>query len=56
MKFDSEKVLYLEIEVSCVSLGARLQQVREGINCRHDEAQDNTALYSMVLPTKTYTV
>ena len=36
--------LYLETDASGISLGAGLLQVRDGINCGHDEIPDNTIL------------
>ena len=43
---DVSRPLYLEKDASGVSLGAGLLQVREGINCGHDEVPDNLTLGS----------
>ena len=38
LKFhDTSRPLHLEIEASDVSLGARLLQIRDGMNCGHDK-------------------
>ena len=42
--YDPSRSLYLEIGASGVSLGARLLQVRDGMNFGHDEVLDNTTL------------
>ena len=42
MKFyDTSRPLYLETDASDVSIGDRLLQLREGMNCGHDEVPDN---------------
>ena len=41
--YNALKLLYLETDVSGISLGAGLLQVREGINCRHYEVPDNAS-------------
>ena len=42
MKFyGASRCLYLETDVSCVSLGAELLWVKEGMNCGCDEVPDN---------------
>ena len=53
MKFyDVAKPLYLEMDISSVSLGARSLQVRVGMNCRHDEVPDNATLYLIAFTNK----
>ena len=37
--------LYLKGDASGVSLGARLLQVRDGMNCGHDEVPNNAILH-----------
>ena len=45
MKFyDTSKPLYLEMDVSGMGLGACLLQIRESMNCGHDEVLDNATL------------
>ena len=45
MKFyDASKPLYLETDASSIGLGTGLLQVRDCMNCRLDEALNNTAL------------
>ena len=39
--YDTSRTLYLETDASSVGLGARLLQVRKGMNCRHDKVPDN---------------
>ena len=53
MKFYNERqLLDLEIDVSDDGLGQGLLQLREGINCPHDEAPDNTAQSTTVFTSK----
>ena len=45
--YNALKLLYLETDASGISLGARLLQVRKGINCQHDKLSiqgHNTAI------------
>ena len=45
MKFhDAAKPLYLETGASSISLGARLLQVRDDMNCSHDNVPSNVIL------------
>ena len=37
--FDAARPLYLETNASGIGHGARLLQVRDGMNCRHDKKQ-----------------
>ena len=53
MKFyDAARPLYLETDASGVWLGTRLLKVRDGVNCRHDEVQDNAALCPVAFGSK----
>ena len=53
MKFyDASRSLYLETYASDVCLGARLLQVRDGLNCRHDKDPDNTTLCPIAFTSK----
>ena len=46
MKFyDASRPLYLETDESSVSLGTRLLQVWDGMNCECDEVPDNATLH-----------
>ena len=44
--YDVARPLYLETYVSSFSLLAGLLQVRDDMNCGHDEIPDNAILYS----------
>ena len=50
--YDASRPLYMETDVLGVNLGVRLLQVRDGMNCGHDEVPDNATLCPMVLSTK----
>ena len=39
------RLLFLETNASSIALGVRLIQVRDGMNCSHDEVLDNTILH-----------
>ena len=39
--FDAARPLYQEADTSGVSVGARMLQVRSGMNCSHDKIPDN---------------
>ena len=42
MKFyGASRSLYLETDASGINLGARLLQVRDGMNCGHDDILDD---------------
>ena len=57
MKFyDASGPLYLETDASGVSLRARLLQVREGMNCGHDEVPDNASVCQITFASKAYRV
>ena len=46
MKFyDAARPLYLETDASRISLGVRLLQVRDDMNCGHDEIPDSAILW-----------
>ena len=45
MKFyDVARPLFLETDASGIGFGAGLLQVRDGMNCGHDEVPDNAIL------------
>ena len=45
MKFyDVSKSLYLGTDTSGIGLGISLLQMREGMNCGHDEVPDNVTI------------
>ena len=46
------RCLYLETGALGVSLGARLVQVRAGMNCGHDEISDNATLHLIAFTSK----
>ena len=53
MKFDdASRPLYLETDASGADLGAGLLQVKEGMNCWHDEVPDNATLQTIDFTTK----
>ena len=56
MKFyDDTKPLYLETDVSGISLGAALLQPRDNTNCPKDTVPDNTILHSIAFVSKNLT-
>ena len=50
--YDSSRPVYLETDASGVNFGARLLQVREGMNCGYDEVSDNVNLHPIVFASK----
>ena len=50
--YDVSRPLYLETDASVVSLGTLLLQVREGMNCGHDEVSDNVTLCPFAFASK----
>ena len=50
--YDASRSLYLETDASGVSLGARLLQVRDGMNCEHDKLPDNANLCPFAFASK----
>ena len=50
--YDASRPLYLEIDASGLSFGAGLLQVREGMNCGHDEVPDNLTLHPITFYSK----
>ena len=44
--------LYLETDTSGICLGAKLLQVREGMNCGHDKIPDNAILFTTAFTSK----
>ena len=52
--YDTSRPLYLETDASDVDLGAGLLQVRDGMNCGHDEVPDNAKLYPTAFTSKIY--
>ena len=53
MKFyDALKPLYLKKDVSGIDLGAGLLQVRQGMNCGHDEVPKNVTLHLTTFASK----
>ena len=42
--YDATRPLYLETKASINSLGTGLLQVRDGMNCSHDEVSNNAIL------------
>ena len=42
---DASKPLYLEMDVSRISLVAGLLKIRENVNCGHDEVPDSVTLH-----------
>ena len=55
MKFyNASRPLCLKTDVFYVTLGAKLLQVRNGMNCQHDEVPDNATLCPIVFASKTY--
>ena len=50
--YDTARPLYLEIDASGVSLGARLLKVRDGMNYGHDEVPDNATLQQIAFTSK----
>ena len=50
--YDVSWHLYLETGASGVSLVARVLQVMDGINCRHDEVPDNATLQPIAFASK----
>ena len=53
MKFyDASRPPHLETDASGVRLRARLLQIRDGMNCGHDEIPDNTMLHPIAFASK----
>ena len=53
MKFyDVARPLYLETNASSISIGTGLLQVKDGMNCWHDEVLDNAILHPIVFAIK----
>ena len=53
MKFyDASRPLYLEADASGVSLRARLLQVKDSMNCRHDKVPGNATLHPIAFTKK----
>ena len=50
--FDTARPLYLETDESKIGLGVVLLQVRDSMNCGHDEILDNTVLQPIAFPSK----
>ena len=50
--YDAPRPLYLETSASGVHLGTRLLQVRDDMNCGHDEMPDNETLHPIAFPSK----
>ena len=49
MKFcDISRPLHLDTDASCVGLGVGLLQIREGMNCGHDDVPDNVTLHPIL--------
>ena len=50
--YNMSRPLYLEIDAAGVGLGAELLQLRDGMNCGHDEVPDSVTLCLTVFARK----
>ena len=50
--FNASRPLYLETDASGAGLGARLLQIRNGMNCGKDKVSDNATLHPITFARK----
>ena len=50
--YEASRPLYVETDVLDVSFGARLLQVGDSMNCKHDKVPDNAKLYPTAFASK----